>query len=223
MPYRDRDWFAWHDAYDDPASGLARRLIWVQDRIRAALEAAPPGPLRVISICAGQGRDLIGALADHPRRADVTARLVELDPRNTEVASRLAAAANLANVEIVTGDGSLTSAYADLAPADVVLACGLFGNMTDAHVQRTIGYCTQLCATGGTVIWTRAHWEPDLVPRICGWFSERGFERLWISDPAYRQCCAAHRFTAASAPLEAAATMFAFTDHDPLRGPRRTA
>jgi hypothetical protein len=81
-----RDWHEWHAAYDNPESGLARRLSWVQDQIRAVLDAAPAGPLRAISLCAGQGRDLIGVLADHPRANDVSARLVELDPRNTEVA-----------------------------------------------------------------------------------------------------------------------------------------
>jgi hypothetical protein len=222
------DWYAWHADYDNPASGLSRRLGWVQDRIRAALDDAPPGPLRAISMCAGQGRDLIGVLAGHPRRADVTARLVELDPRNTEVARRLAAEAGLSNVEIVTGDASRTSAYADLVPADLVLACGLFGNITNAHIEQTIGYCTQLCATGGTVVWTRGRWhkdrsEPDLVPRVCAWFEERGFERLWLSDPSYGQCCGAHRFTATPAPLEPGATMFTFRGHDLLHGPRRTA
>lgn len=218
-----RDWYAWHADYDDPASGLSRRLAWVQDRIRVALDDASSGPLRVISLCAGQGRDLLGVLAGHPRRGDVTARLVELDPRNTEVARRLAAEADLPDVEIVTGDAALTSQYADLAPADLVLACGLFGNMTDAHVERTIGYCTQLCATGGTVVWTRGRWEPDLVPRICTWFEERGFERVWLSDPGYRQCCGAHRLTGTPAPLEKDAVMFAFTGHDIPRGPSHTA
>src|SRR5215472_15812564 len=104
----ERDWYSWHAPYDDPNSGLSRRLAWVQDRIRAALDEAPPGPIRVISICAGQGRDLIGVLPGHPRRGDVSARLVELDPRNIEVARRLAAEAGLANVEIVLGDAALT-------------------------------------------------------------------------------------------------------------------
>jgi len=212
----ERDWYSWHAPYDDPGSGLARRLAWVQDRIRAALDAAPPGPLRAISMCAGQGRDLIGVLAGHPRRADVTARLVELDPRNTAAARRLAMAAGLANVEIVTGDAALTSAYAGIVPADLVLACGLFGNMTQDHIMATIGYCTQLCAAGGTVVWTRGRWEPDLVPQVCAWFEERGFERLWVSDPGYRHCCGAHRFTGTPAPLEEGATMFAFSS-----GPRR--
>src|ERR1700728_4753692 len=104
-----RDWHEWHAAYDNPGSGLARRLSWVQDQIRSALDAAPAGPVRAISLCAGQGRDLIGALADHPRAGDVTARLVELDPRNTEVPARLAGQAGLDNVEVVIGDASLAS------------------------------------------------------------------------------------------------------------------
>ena len=76
-----RDWLAWHDAYDVPGSPLAQRLGVVQGWIRRTLDQAPPGPVRAVSMCAGQGRDLIGVLSGHPRRAEVTARLVELDPR----------------------------------------------------------------------------------------------------------------------------------------------
>jgi hypothetical protein len=217
-----RDWHEWHAAYDNQDSGLARRLSWVQDQVRAALDDAPAGQVRAVSLCAGQGRDLIGALAGHPRAGDVTARLVELDPRNTEVAARLAAEAGLRNVQIVTGDASLTSQYADLVPADLVLACGLFGNMTDAHVEQTIGYCAQLCAEGGTVIWTRARWAPDLVPRVCAWFEERDFERRWLSSPDHAQCVGAHRRTAPPAPLDPQATMFAFTNHHTKTGPPRS-
>jgi hypothetical protein len=220
----ERDWYAWHDLYDHPDGGMARRLSWVQDRIRAALDEIPPGPVRVISLCAGQGRDLIGVLADHPRRGDVTARLVELDPRNAEVARRAAASAGLDGVQVVTADASLTSQYADIAPAELVIACGLFGNMTNAHIERAIGYCTQLCATGGTVVWTRGRWArgaPDLVPQVCAWFEERGFERVWLSGSEFRQCCGAHRFTRAPSLLEADASMFSFVPYDPLTGPPR--
>ena len=45
----------WHQLYDVPGSMLARRLATVQDRISDALDTAPPGPLRAISMCAGQG------------------------------------------------------------------------------------------------------------------------------------------------------------------------
>jgi hypothetical protein len=72
------------------------------------------------------------------------------------------------------------------------------------------------------VVWTRGRWEPDLVPQVCAWFEERGFERVWLSDPRYGQCCGAHRLTGAPAPLERGTVMFAFTDHDIQRGPRRS-
>ena len=84
-----------------------------------------------------------------------------------------------------------------------------------------IGFRTQPCATGGTVVWTRGRWEPDLVPQICAWFEERGFERVWLSDPQFGQCCGAHRFTGTPAALERDAVMFAFTSHDIKHGPRR--
>jgi hypothetical protein len=58
------DWQAWHEKYDDPASSLARRLRVVQARIREALDACPPGRVRVVSLCAGQGRDLLEVLGE---------------------------------------------------------------------------------------------------------------------------------------------------------------
>ena len=69
-------WQDWHRAYDDPDSPLARRLAIVQQCIADALDAAPPGPVRVISMCAGEGRDLLGVLAapSARRRCDRSAR-----------------------------------------------------------------------------------------------------------------------------------------------------
>jgi hypothetical protein len=217
----ERDWYAWHHDYDDPATALGRRLAAVQDQIRAALDAAPPGPLHAVSLCAGQGRDLIGVLARHPRGADVVARLVELDPRNADAARRAAGLAGLPGVEVVTGDAALTGHYAGMVPAYLVLACGVFGNMTDEDVQRMVGFCAQLCAHGGTVVWTRGRWPPDLVPQICDWFAARGFELLWVSDPANGWGAAAHRFTGTPAPLERDARMFTFTGYHPGTGPAR--
>ncbi len=58
-----RDYRAWHEDYDDPESGLTWRLGVVRSHIRAALDAKP-GPARVLSACAGDGRDIIGVLAE---------------------------------------------------------------------------------------------------------------------------------------------------------------
>jgi hypothetical protein len=215
------DWHAWHEAYENPHSPLVRRLGMIQAQIRAMLDQAPTGPLRAISLCAGQGRDLIGVLASHPRGADVTARLVELEPRNAEFARRLAADAGLEGVEVITGDAALTSHYAPLVPAHLVVACGLFGNMTDADVKRTIGFCPQLCAAGGTVVWTRGRWAPDLLPRVCDWFEDLGFERIWVSPSDFPPGCGAHRFTGAPVRLQEGASMFTFRGHHPATGPPR--
>jgi hypothetical protein len=59
-----RNWVDWHAAYDEPGSPLRRRLALVQQQIREALDATETSPISVISMCAGQGRDLLGVLAD---------------------------------------------------------------------------------------------------------------------------------------------------------------
>ena len=123
------DWRAWHGDYEEPDSALGQRLVLVQRQVRAALDRATRGPVRAISICAGQGHDLIGVLADHPRRADVTARLVELDEHNALLARRAAHTAGLDAVEVVAADASITDAYAGAVPADLILLCGVLGNM----------------------------------------------------------------------------------------------
>ena len=224
------DWHAWHDDYDRPDSYLTQRLAAVQQQIRLALDTAPPGPLRVISICAGQGHDLLGVLPDHPRREDVTARLVELDPRNAAAARATAAAAGLRQVEVMTGDASLIARYRDLTPAQLVLVCGVFGNINDADIRRTVDHCTRLCAVGGTVVWTRHRKAPDLVPQICTWFEERGFDRVWLSAPDAGFGAAAHRYggqarttaddhpseTDANANANANPSMFTFIGYDTL-------
>ncbi|TKA11403.1 class I SAM-dependent methyltransferase [Actinacidiphila oryziradicis] len=210
------DWHTWHDDYDRPDSVLARRLRAVQERIRLALDACPPGPLLTVSMCAGQGRDLLGVLPEHPRREDVTARLVELDPRNAALAEQAADRAGLQRVEVVVGDASLTSHYAGMVPADLVLVCGVFGNITDEDVERTITYCRQLCKQGGTLVWTRHRKVPDLAPQICHWLEERDFERQWLSEPDAGFGVGAHRFNGEPQPLSPGASMFTFVGYDAL-------
>jgi hypothetical protein len=118
----------------------------------------------------------------------------------------------------VTADASVTDHYEGLVPADIVLACGIFGNITDEDIERVVEFCPQLCATGGTVIWTRGRDEPDRVPKICAWFEERGFDRQWVSDPAEGFGLGAHRFTGRSRPLALGESMFDFIGYDVLHG-----
>jgi len=213
----DRDWYEWHLQYEDPDSHLVQRLATVQSRIRAALDEAPPGPLRAISVVAGQGRDLIPVLASHPRGADVTARLVELDPRNTAVAQELAnGLSSVDSVDIVTGDASLVEAYAGLVPADLVLLCGLFGNITDEDIRATISAARGLTRTGGMVIWTRGRFTPDEFDWVASVFEENDFERVFVSAPGPRYGVGQHRHTGPVLPLPPG-SMFTFVGRHVLQ------
>ena len=169
-------WVRWHEQYDDPGSSVSRRLEVVKRGLAAALDAAPPGRVRVVSFCAGDGRDVIDVLATHPRRRDVVARLVELDPALAARARARAAGAGLDQVEIVEVDASSTSAYEGAVPAEVVMVCGVFGNVSDDDIRRTVFELPHLCAGGATVIWTRHRRPPDLTGEIRGWLAEAGLE-----------------------------------------------
>jgi hypothetical protein len=173
-----RDWVAWHEAYDDPSSPLSARLRRVRWYLSRALDQAPSGPVRLVSLCAGQGHDVLGVLPDHPRRADVRAVLVESDARNAALARRRAAEAGLPQVEIREADASRVGSFADALPADVLLLCGIFGNVSDPDIRRTAEAAPALCAAGATVIWTRHRRAPDLTPQIRAWFASAGFDEI---------------------------------------------
>jgi hypothetical protein len=194
------DWAAWHDAYDDPDNPLARRLKVVQAHIRAALDAAPE-TVRVVSVCAGRGNDLLGVLAERPR--EVRGRLVELDPRNT------AAIVAPPGIEVVTGDASLAGAYAGVVPADLVLVCGVLGRIGDRDIANLIRSLPQLCATGGVVIWTRHRRPPDRTPRVRRLLARAGFEELAFDAPEGEGfTVGSHRHTGAPEPLQPEARLF---------------
>lgn len=200
----------WHGEYNRPGSPLSQRLAAVQAQIGAALDGAAPGPIRVVSMCAGQGRDLLGVLAVHRRAPDVRARLVELDPRNAS----LARGAAPEGVEVVQGDASTTSAYDGAVPADLVLVCGVFGHATDDHIRRIVDHLPMLCAAGATVVWTRGGRRlPDLRPSIRRWFAGAGFEELArVSGDLGHWGVGAHRLVAEPRPFQAGVRLFTFVD-----------
>jgi SAM-dependent methyltransferase len=180
-------WVRWHRAYEDPDSALSLRLRLVQDGVREVLDHHPPGPIRIVSICAGQGRDVIDVVADHPRRADVRARLVELDPELVAFARARAAASGVGDVvEVVEGDASLAGSYAGILPADLVVICGVFGNISDDDIRAVARRMPAFCAPRGTVVWTRHRRPPDLTPSVRGWFAEAGFaEKSFVAPSPY--------------------------------------
>lgn len=206
-----RDYVAFHDHYDDPRSGLYLRLLVVQDLIGSALDEAPPGPVRVISMCAGQGRDLIGVARRHRRGRDLTGLLVEADSRNVAAARGAITQAGLTGLTVERGDAGQSAAYTGSVPADLVLACGIFGNISHQDIERTIGVLPELCAPGATVLWTR-HPEPAvLLDTIQGWFAGAGFRPgPLVLPPGHLFCVGAAQLTGTPPPLRPGQQLFTF-------------
>ena len=190
---------------------MAERLRVVQQRIREALDRSPPGPVRVISACAGDGRDLLGVLADHPRASEVRARLVELSSELVEAGRSRVERAGLRGVEFRQGDASISAAYTGAVPADIVLVCGIFGNISDADVREAIHHLPELGRGGCTVIWTRGRFDPDLTPAIRRWFVEAGFEELsFVTIPGSTKSVGAARLIGAPRPFDPDRRLFTF-------------
>ena len=173
-----QDWVAWHRAYDDPGSSLRVRLERVRRHMARALDQAPPGPVQLISLCAGQGRDVLGVLPDHPRRDDVSAVLIEADAQNADLAVQGAVRAGLDQVHVRQADAGVIASFADALPADILLLCGIFGNVSAADIRRTIDAAATLCADGATVIWTRHRRPPDVTSQMRDWLAANGFDEV---------------------------------------------
>ena len=172
-----RDYDAWHRQYDDPGSGLSWRLRQVQTWIGDALDATP-GSCRVLSLCSGDGRDIVGVLSDRPDAERVSAVLVELHPEIAQRARESALTAGLTGVTVRTADAGTTDAYADAVPAELVLLVGIMGNIPDEDLWRLIDASPELCAPGARLIWTRGRDEEDLNDQVRARFSATGFAEL---------------------------------------------
>lgn len=168
------DWVQWHEKYDNPELELAQRLGIVRRQIELALDRAPAGTIRLASMCAGDGRDILPVLRSHPRAGDVVGRLVELDER---LAGRARASAP-AGIEVLCGDAGISDAYDGAVPVGLLLCCGVFGNITEDDIRNTIDGWSMLCAPGATVIWTRGAFDRDIRPQIREWIRLAGFEEL---------------------------------------------
>jgi hypothetical protein len=214
-PAAPSHWEKWHVPYEDPASNLSLRLRTVQTMVGQALDAVPAsraGPIRVVSLCAGQGRDVIDVVAGHPRRDQVAALLVELDPALVAFARARAEAAGVgAVVRVEEGDASLSRFYEADVPADLVLVCGVFGNISAADIAATIEALPSFCRPGSHVVWTRHRRPPDATPAIRACFASARFTELAFEAPEGTVMTVGHhRFDGETAPFEPDRRLFDF-------------
>lgn len=212
-------WQEWHRAYDDPGSALSRRLVLVGEELAASLDDAAAGPLRVLSLCSGDGRDVLGVLPSHPRGRDVSAVLVDTDAALLDRAASRATELGLASVRTVHGDAGVVATYEDALPADVLVACGIFGNVSDDDVRATISAFPTMVREGGHVLWTRHRRPPDLTVAIRSWFAEAGMLERRFATVEGTSACVGHHVVATSPHRAPPPRLFRFVgDGDAAHG-----
>jgi len=139
-------------------------------------------------------------------------------PAASLTARQAAQAAGLDGVEVLQADAGITDVCAGAVPAQIVVACGIFGNITGSGIQATVAALPSLCAPGALVLWTRHRSPPDLTPAIRSWFGEAGFrEEAFDTSHDGFMSVAAHRLTGEPAALVLGQRLFTFPGGTELR------
>ncbi len=231
-----KDWIAWHAGYDDSESELSHRLRVVVPAIRTFLDESPPGAIRVLSLCAGDARDLAQAVSGDPprptgsqptantdrgprlprwasvhmRAKDLIGAVVELDPGLARLASENLM--SLSKIRVLTTDAGNITNFSEYAPVDLLLLCGIFGNISDQDIEQTISAVSALCRPNATVIWTR-HRRVDITTQIRSWFAAANCESVALLSPGEGKfAVGVERFSGPTAPLPTNTSLFTFRD-----------
>ena len=210
------DWTAWHDRYSNPNSTMSRRLAMVQRLIDRHLDRTSPRPVRVLSVCAGDGRDILGVLADRDDADRVIVTLLEQDPELCARARARAVEAHLDSVEVREVDASSSESYVGAVPTDLILLVGTLGHLSDADAKRLIDSIPAMCNPRALLIWSRRR-EGEIVATIRGWLAERDFDEVFES-PRAKFHLGGHRFSGAPREFQQGRKLFAFTPRLHING-----
>jgi len=210
-----RSWTGWPtEAYAQ--NRYQQRLEAVQQHLIERLDSVPCGPIRLISICAGDGRDVIGVLQTHERRKEMSAWLVELDRQSVAAGIRDASLVGLQDtVRFINGDATDYVTYQDIAPADIVLACGVWGHVPAHERVSLTSALAALCRPRGTVTWTRGISNGTArLDEIESLFVRPTWERMRITLTAdKRWAVATYRYGGQSRLLPRTGRIFNFERH----------
>jgi len=168
------------------------------------------GEHRVLSLCAGDGRDVIPVVAGlpAPRRPDLV--LVELDDQLASAARDKARDAGI-HATVIAADAGNTSLWRQHLPVDVLMLCGIFGNISDDDIRATIEAAPAMVVKGGTIIWTRgARRERDLRQQVRQWFGDAGFSEIDFESEPGGFGVGVNRWPDATAPSAIPDQLFTF-------------
>lgn len=203
------DWQAWHGDYDDEDSTLSRRLRVVQQHLDE-LVSGQSRVRRVLSLCSGDGRDILPVLARQSNEGRPEVTLVERDPVLAAAAEQRAVDAGV-DATVVVGDAGLAATWQGVAPVDLLMLCGIFGNISEADIRTTIEAARAAVTTGGHVIWTRGYFaDRELRPQIREWFTRAGFDEIAFDAEPQGYGVGLNRLAAEAPALRLPDRLFAF-------------
>lgn len=205
-------WSNW-PAMSYQRTSYRKRLRVVQDHIAECLDRAERGPVRVVSICAGDGRDVVGVLETHERREDVSAWLVELDPKSVEAGIAARDATNLKKqVTFVLGDATDFATFKNILRCDIVVVCGVWGHVPPEERLRLVQALGKFCKPGGFVVWSRRMDRGQFrFADVQSLFESNSFERVnesVTSDGKWAVCT--HRYIGTTADVPTSGRIFNF-------------
>ncbi|MGK2928071.1 MAG: SAM-dependent methyltransferase [Acidimicrobiales bacterium] len=141
--------------------------------------------MRLLSLCGGEARDVVPVLDAHPKGPGAQGLVVELDEVLARRADEAAQRAGLVGLEVRCADAADPRSFCDVLPVDVLLLCGIFGNIERRMVREVVERVPTMVAEDGFVIWTRGghDGEDDPRPEVRRWFVEAGMPEKSFEGP----------------------------------------
>ena len=146
-------WNDWHSIYDDKESAPYKRSIITQELVNNYLNIHKKNII-ILSICSGQARDILPAIAGREDKDRITTYLLDIDKDCLEYAQEYARIHDIPNVHTINKDASLKESYDDIPKADLIVICGLFGHLSLEDITTTVSFLAYISDNDAHVIWS---------------------------------------------------------------------
>jgi len=171
-------WTEWHEeAYNDINSLPYQRTEIVKDLINKYLSEIDKN-IVVISIGAGQSRDILPVLIGRKDNDRITTYLIDTDIECLNYAKNYAKDNNIINVHIVDMDGSLVKNYKDIPKADLIIFCGMMTQKNTDEVKNLANNIKLICNEDAQIIWSRHGYDGDYSTPFRNVFNENSYKEL---------------------------------------------
>ena len=174
-------WNDWHIIYDDKESAPYKRSIITQELVNNYLNIHKKNII-ILSICSGQARDILPAIAGREDKDRITTYLLDIDKDCLEYAQEYARIHDIPNVHTINKDASLKESYDDIPKVDLIVICGLFGHLVPEDIATTALFLQTLIEDNATVIWSRNKFFNDHSDNIRNIFNQLSYKEIDFID-----------------------------------------